>query len=253
MKLLLDTWLLFVRYLLLLVRNPAWVVIGLLQPILYLVLFAPLLKSIAAVPGFPRGGAYNVFVPGLLIQLGLFGATGVGFGLIAELRAGVIERFRVTPVSRLALLLGRALRDILTLVIQSLLLIIASIPFGLTIDVQAALVVLGLVALIGIMMASTSYAVALWLKSEDSYAPLIFTATLPLLLLSGVLLPMSLAPEWLRRIAALNPLAYAVDAARAAFLLHLDDPSVIRGVAVVGILALIAVFAAARSFGRAVA
>jgi ABC-2 type transport system permease protein len=253
MKLLRDTWLLFVRYLLLLVRNPAWVVIGLLQPILYLVLFAPLLKSIAAVPGFPRGGAYNVFVPGLLIQLGLFGATGVGFGLIAELRAGVIERFRVTPVSRLALLLGRALRDILTLVIQSLLLIVASIPFGLTIDVQAALVVLGLVALIGIMMASTSYAVALWLKSEDSYAPLIFTATLPLLLLSGVLLPMSLAPDWLRRIAALNPLAYAVDAARAAFLLHLDDPSVIRGVAVVGILALIAVFAAARSFGRAVA
>jgi ABC-2 type transport system permease protein len=74
-----------------------------------------------------------------------------------------------------------------------------------------------------------------------------------LLLLSGVLLPMSLAPEWLRRIAALNPLAYAVDAARAAFLLHLDDPSVIRGVAVVGVLALIAVFAAARSFGRAVA
>jgi ABC-2 type transport system permease protein len=253
MKLLRDTWLLFVRYLLLLVRNPAWVVIGLLQPILYLVLFAPLLKSIAAVPGFPRGGAYNVFVPGLLIQLGLFGATGVGFGLIAELRAGVIERFRVTPVSRLALLLGRALRDILTLVIQSVLLIVASIPFGLTIDVQAALVVLGLVALIGIMMASTSYAVALWLKSEDSYAPLIFTATLPLLLLSGVLLPMSLAPDWLRRIAALNPLAYAVDAARAAFLLHLDDPSVIRGVAVVGILALIAVFAAARSFGRAVA
>jgi ABC-2 type transport system permease protein len=253
MKLLRDTWLLFVRYLLLLVRNPAWVVIGLLQPILYLVLFAPLLKSIAAVPGFPRGGAYNVFVPGLLIQLGLFGATGVGFGLIAELRAGVIERFRVTPVSRLALLLGRALRDILTLVIQSVLLIVASIPFGLTIDVQAALVVLGLVALIGIMMASTSYAVALWLKSEDSYAPLIFTATLPLLLLSGVLLPMSLAPEWLRRIAALNPLAYAVDAARAAFLLHLDDPSVIRGVAVVGVLALIAVFAAARSFGRAVA
>src|SRR5258708_33230568 len=102
----------------------------------------------AATPGFPPGGAYNVFVPGLLIQLGLFGATGVGFGLIAELRAGVIERFRVTPVSRLALLLGRALRDILTLVIQSVLLIVASIPFGLTIDLQAALVVLGLVALI---------------------------------------------------------------------------------------------------------
>src|SRR5207302_11318619 len=106
--------------LILLVMSPAWVIIGLLPPILYLVLFAPLLKSIAAVPGFPRGGAYNVFVPGLLIQLGLFGASGVGFPLIAELRAGVVERFRVTPVSRLALLLGHALRDIFVLLVQSL-------------------------------------------------------------------------------------------------------------------------------------
>jgi ABC-2 type transport system permease protein len=253
MKVARDTWLLFGRYFMLLVRNPAWVVIGLLQPILYLVLFAPLLKSIAQVPGFPRGGAYNVFVPGLLIQLGLFGASGVGFGLIAELRAGVIERFRVTPVSRLAMLLGRAARDILTLLIQSALLILASIPFGLSINLQAALVVLGLVALIGIMMASTSYAVALWLKSEDAYAPLIFTATLPLLLLSGVLLPLTLAPDWLRRIAAANPLAYAVDAARAAFLLHLSDPSVARGLVIISALAVIAILGAARAFGRAVA
>src|SRR5258708_9032538 len=109
MKLLRDTWLMFQRYLEVLLRNPPWVVIGGLHPVMYLVLFAPLLKAMAATPGFPPGGAYNVFVPGLLIQLGLFGASGVGFGLIAELRAGVIERFRVTPVSRFALLLGRAL------------------------------------------------------------------------------------------------------------------------------------------------
>src|SRR6266852_8599731 len=101
-----DTWLVFGRYLEIFLRNPVWVIIGVVQPALYLVLFAPLLESIAKSPGFPAGGAYNVFVPGLLIQLGLFGASGVGFGLIAELRSGVIERMRVTPVSRFALLLG---------------------------------------------------------------------------------------------------------------------------------------------------
>src|SRR5690242_16790159 len=95
-----DTWLIFQRHMGLFLRNPTWVVIGLVQPLLYLLLFAPLLKSIASVRGFPPGGAYNVFVPGLLIQLGLFGATSVGFGLIHELRIGVIERMRVTPVSR---------------------------------------------------------------------------------------------------------------------------------------------------------
>src|ERR1700738_2517918 len=113
MKLARDTWLVFGRYFGLFIHNPAWVVIGVVQPLLYLILFAPLLNSIAKTPGFPTGGAYNVFVPGLLVQLGLFGASGVGFGLIAELRMGVIERLRVTPVSRFALLLGRTLRDIL--------------------------------------------------------------------------------------------------------------------------------------------
>src|ERR1700738_3381968 len=93
-------------------RNPVWVVIGVIQPIFYLLLFAPLLEGISHSPGFPQGGAYNVFVPGLLIQLGLFGASGVGFGLIAELRSGVIEPLRVTPVSRFAVLLGRPLRGL---------------------------------------------------------------------------------------------------------------------------------------------
>jgi ABC-2 type transport system permease protein len=252
-KTLRDIWLVFLRYWGIFVRNPAWVVIGVLQPVLYLVLFAPLLKSIASVQGFPPGGAYNVFVPGLLIQLGMFGAAGVGFSLIAELRAGVVERFRVTPVSRLALLLGRAFRDILMLLMQATILIILSLPFGLSIHFTGVLVVLALVGLLGLLMASISYACALWLKSEDSFAPLIFTATLPLLLLSGVLLPLTLAPGWLRAIAAANPLSYAVDAARAVFNDHLGDVSVEKGVLLTAILAVFAVAIAVRAFGRALA
>src|SRR5215471_15453471 len=153
MKTLRDTWLVFQRYLDLLLHNPVWVVIGVVQPLLYLLLFAPLLKSIAAMPGFPSGGAYNVFVPGLLIQLGLFGASGVGFSLIAELRFGVVERLRVTPVSRFALLLGRSLRDVLILLVQSLMLILLSLPFGLDIHPVGLIVMLVLVAMIGFLMA----------------------------------------------------------------------------------------------------
>jgi len=68
MKIARDTWIVFQRYFGLFVRNPAWIVIGVVQPLLYLLLFAPLLKSIASAPGFPPGGAYNVFVPGSLIH-----------------------------------------------------------------------------------------------------------------------------------------------------------------------------------------
>ena len=148
MKLLRDSWLVYQRYLGILLRNPAWVIIGVTQPVLYLLLFAPLLKSIARMPGFPPGGAYNVFVPGLLIQLGLFGAAGVGFSLISELRFGVIERLRVTPVSRAALLIGRAMRDVMNLLIQSLILVLLALPFGLSIHVGGLLLVLALIALI---------------------------------------------------------------------------------------------------------
>ncbi|MHB8393197.1 MAG: ABC transporter permease [Candidatus Dormibacteria bacterium] len=253
MKLLRDTWLVFQRYFSLFIHNPAWVAVGVLQPALYLLLFAPLLKSIVHLPGFPPGGAYNVFVPGLLVQLGLFGAAGVGFSLISELRGGVVERLRVTPVSRLALLLGRALRDTLTLLVQSLILVVIALPFGLSIQPLGIVLVLALVGLIGLLFASISYWMALLLKDENSFAPIIFTAALPLLLLSGVLLPMSLAPPWLQTISTLNPLSHAVTAARSIFLGHLANATVLEGIVIVGVLAVLAVAGAARAFGRAVA
>jgi ABC-2 type transport system permease protein len=253
MKLARDTWLVFGRYFGLFIRNPAWVALGVLQPVIYLVLFAPLLLPVSRLQGFGSGGAYNVFVPGLLVQLGMFGAAGVGFSLIAELRAGVIERLRVTPVSRVALLLGRALRDMLSIVVQSLILILLSLPFGLSIHPIGVVITLGLIALIGLMTASIAYALALWARDENTYAPIIFTSTLPILLLSGVLLPLGLAPQWLRNIAAVNPLSYAVDAARAVFRDQISDPSVIKGVAVMLVLSIVAIVIGARSFGRAVA
>jgi ABC-2 type transport system permease protein len=248
-----DTWLVFGRYRDLMFHNVAWMAVEIIQPLLYLVLFAPLLKSIATTPGFPPGGAYNVFVPGLLIQLGLFGSAGVGFSLIAEVRYGVLERLRVTPVSRVALLLGRAMRDVLAMLIQSVVLIVLSLPFGLNVNPVGLLIMFAMVALIGLVFTSISYTVALALRSEDSYAPIVFTAALPLLLLSGVLLPLSLAPGWLRALAALNPLSYAVDAGRAIFNNHLAETSVVEGVVIMGVLAVLATLLAARSFGRSVA
>jgi ABC-2 type transport system permease protein len=253
MKLIRDTWLLFGRSLSLTVRNPVWVAVGVVQPLYFLVLFGPLLEPLAGAPGFPPGPPLNVFVPGLLIQLGLFGAGFVGFGLIAELRWGVVERLRVTPVSRLALLLGRALRDVVVLLFQALLLVACAIPFGLHANPLGLIVMLGLLALMGLLMVSISYALALWLRSEDALAPLLNTITLPVLLLSGVLLPLSLAPGWLQAVATLNPLSHAVLAARALFNEQLGDPSIPLALALFAALAGLALAVASRAFNRAVA
>src|SRR5258708_7421818 len=253
MKVARDSWLVFRRYFGRSLARPAYIGVSLGQPVLYLILFAPILKSVAQLPGFPHGGAYNVFVPGLLVQLGLFSVTSGGGALIAELKAGIIERFRVTPVSRLALLLGRSLRDIVVLLLQALIIIVASVPFGLVIHPIGIVLALLLMALIGLLMGSVSYAAALWLRDENTFGAIVFSATLPLLLLSGVLLPMSLAPDWLQGMAALNPLKYAVDAQRALFTNQVATRSVAVGFVAVGLLAAACCAAAGRAFWRAIA
>jgi ABC-2 type transport system permease protein len=213
-----ETWIVFSRALRLSLRNPVWVVIGLTQPVLYLALFGPLLKKVVEnTPGLPPGDAWQIFVPGLLVQLGIFGAAFVGFGLVAEWRAGVIERMRVTPAHRTALLAGRVARDVVVLLVQGALLMLVAVPFGLRVPVGGAVLALLVVGLLAAAFSSLSYAAALALKSEDALAPLLNGIAVPVLLLSGILLPMSLAPAWLRTLSDVNPLKHVVDGIRAFF------------------------------------
>jgi len=250
MRALSDTWLIFKRSVILTLRQPTWLLFGIMYPVLYLVLFGPLLDKAVGAAG---GGvsATNWFVPGLLVQVALFGSAFVGFGLIAELRYGVVERMRVTPMSRTAMLLGRSLRDVLLLLLQALIMIVLAIPFGLHLDPVGILVTFGMLALIALVMAPLSYAAALVLKSEDAFAPLVQGVTMPLLLLSGILLPMALAPDWLRFLSTINPLTHAVDAVRAIFNGQWGDQEIVIGTVVTAALAVLAVRFAGRSFTRA--
>ncbi|HEY0483334.1 MAG TPA: ABC transporter permease [Kofleriaceae bacterium] len=234
----------------LLLREPVWIVIVMIQPLLYLALFAPLLDPIAKTPGFPPGNAWSVFVPGLLIQLGIFGSMFVGFGIIAEIRYGTVERMRVTPASRLGLLLGRVLRDTLVLLVQATLLTLIAVAFGLRVPLAGALITVGIVGLLGVSLASLSYAAGLWLKSEDALAPLLNMVSVPVLLLSGILLPMTLAPRWLYRLSQANPFSHIVDGARAAFRNDLGNSSLVIGLLCAAALAVLGLAVATRTFQR---
>lgn len=246
-----DTILVFNRAMRLSLRNPAWVIIGLMQPILYLVMFGPLLEPLGSMPGFPSGSAFQVFVPGILVQLGLFGAAFVGFGIIAEWRSGVIERMRVTPMSRTALLLGRVLRDAVVLVVQAVILVLTAVVFfDLRAPLDGVLLGLVLVGVLGITMASISYGVALSLKSEDAFAPLLNSVMMPVMLLSGIMLPMSLGPDWLYNLSRINPMSYIVDGARAAFRGDFGAQAFTIGVIVSVVLAALGVGLGGRIFRR---
>jgi ABC-2 type transport system permease protein len=250
MKLLRDIWLIFQRQMLLVLRNPVWLIVGIIQPLYYLFLFGPLLKK--ALNASNNAEAYQTFVPGLLVLLAVFGPFFVGFALIAELRAGVIERSRVTPVSRLALLVGRSLRDVVSLLFQALIITVLSIPFGLSVQLGNIILVYLLLGLIALMLSAMSYGVALKLRSEDALAPLLNTVGQPVLLLSGILLPLSLAPGWLQGIAKWNPFSWAVDAARALFAGDPGDPNVWKALVILGVLTVASVTWAARAFANSI-
>ena len=187
-------------------------------------------------------------MPGLLIQLALFGSTFVGFAIISEWRAGIIERYRVTPVSRVALLTGRVLRDVVTLVVQSTMLILAGLAFGLRAPLGAVLLSYVYIVLVAIGLSSLSYATALRIKSEDAFAPLVNSVVLPLILLSGIMLPMTLGPGWLQGVARISPFRYIIDAMREAYAGHYWDAVIVEGLCVAVGLAAVLLWLGSRVF-----
>jgi ABC-2 type transport system permease protein len=248
-----EIWLVFRREQTLALRNPAWIGIGIMQPVLYLVLFGPLMERIvASTPGFPPGNAWVILTPALILQLGLFSMFS-GFGVLADLRNGVLERMRVTPVRRMALLLGKVANNAVQLLFQAILiLVLALVAFDLHAPIGGIVLSLLIVLLLGIALASSSYAVALILKSEEAFIPLLNTVLLPILLLSGILIPITaaLAPGWLYRISRINPFTHIMDADRAAFRGDTSLDGLLTGSIVVLVLTVLAVWWGARTFQR---
>jgi len=130
MKLLRDTWLVFQRHMTLTFRTPIWIVLGVAQPVVYLILFAPLLKpALSSLGSHTMADAYRIYVPGMLVALPS-GSAAPGLRPARRGALRVIERARVTPISRTALLLGRAMRDVVSLIVQAGIITVLALPFG---------------------------------------------------------------------------------------------------------------------------
>jgi ABC-2 type transport system permease protein len=210
-----DIGLLFGRSFREAMRNGLWVIVGVSTPLLYLALFTPLLQQLVGGPGFPTGSsALDVFLPGLLAFLAFGSGLGPGYTTMFELQEGTVERFRVTPVSRFALLIGPILSNITWLFIFSAILVAIAVPFGFHLHIAGMVVSFVLLALTLAIMASFSISIAFLTKDISSMSAILNGLNLPILLLSGVLLPLTLAPQWMRIIAHINPLYYVVDADR---------------------------------------
>ncbi|MEU9860915.1 ABC transporter permease [Streptomyces sp. NPDC047971] len=243
-----DTALIFGRYARQTLRSKFQMLFGVLMPLLYLFFFGPLLADL---PLGREGDSWQILVPGLLLQLGLFGASFAGFSLIMEKNWGVVERMRVTPVSRLALLLGRVLRDASLFVFQAVLLVLAALAMGLRAPLAGILIGFVFVALLTFALASLSYALAMKVRTPQEFGPTINALSLPAMLLSGLMLPMALAPGWLDVLSRLMPFRYLVDAVRDAYVGRYATTTMLYGVLVAVALTALAVTVGTRTFRRA--
>ncbi|MEV4974059.1 ABC transporter permease [Streptomyces scopuliridis] len=243
-----DTALVFGRYARQTLRSRFQILFGVLMPLLYLLFFGPLLT------GLPLGGAgdsWQVLVPGLLLQLALFGALFAGFSVIVEKQLGVVERMRVTPVSRLALLLGRVLRDAALLVLQAVLLVLAALLMGLRAPLAGVLIGFAFVAVLTVALASLSYALALKVGTPQEFGPTVNAVSMPSMLLSGLMLPMALAPAWLDVLSRFVPFRYLVDAVRAGYVGDYAGTAMLYGVLMAVALTLVSVTVGTRVFRKA--
>ncbi|MFE3855001.1 ABC transporter permease [Streptomyces griseorubiginosus] len=243
-----DTAIVYGRYLRQSLRSRFALLFGVLMPLLYLVFFGPLLTGL---PLGGRGSSWQVLVPGLLLQLGLFGALFAGFMIILENGQGVVERMRVTPVSRLALLLGRVLREATVFVFQAVLLVLAALAMGLRAPLAGILIGFGFVALLTVSLASLSYALAMKVRTPQEFGPLVNAVSMPSMLLSGLMLPMTLGPAWLDVLSHFMPFRYLVDAMRDAYVGAYTTDHMLYGVLVAVGFAVVAVTVGTRVFRTA--
>lgn len=218
MKLARDTWLVFQRQWLLTLRVPVAVAFSLAQPITYLVLFAPILKLALSAEGVTSyAQAFRIYVPGLLSVMAVIGGMAGGFGLLADIRSGIVERGKVTPMSRLSLVLGRILRDVSKILVDAALITVLALPFGLRVGFGGLVLAFVLLTILALMSTTFGYGLALLVRNEGTLGQVILTLANPIMLLAGVLLPLTLAPLWMVRIAKWDPFYWATNGMRALY------------------------------------
>jgi ABC-2 type transport system permease protein len=197
-------------------RDPFSLLFGMIQPLVFLALFGPLLSG--SMGGAFGDGVWQWFVPSILVMTTLFGTSTTGANLLSEFQTGAHERMLVTPLSRSSLLIGRALKEMVPLFGQAVVVIAVMTPFAFDLHLGGALIGLALLAVFGVGLGSFSYALAIAVRKQDwMFWVVQQTFLFPLMILSGMLLPLETGPGWMRAASKFNPLSYVVDAERTLF------------------------------------
>lgn len=219
MKTVRDTWWMIARQSRNLMREPIWIAMMIIQPIIWLLLYGQLFSRVGAL----RGGAdsYIQFLaPGIICMNAFFGGSWAGMAMISDLDRHVVDRFLAAPTSRLAIVLSQVVRAGIIAILQAALLLVIGLALGMRVHGGALgwLVAFAACALLATTFAGFSHGVALLVRKEASMIATANFIGLPLMFLSAILIPRSQMPGWIDTLSRFNPVNWGVEAARNAIL-----------------------------------
>ncbi len=212
MNMLRDTWYITLRDLRARIRMPVFIFMSLFQPILWLVLFTQIFKSLGGMPGIGDSSYLQFFAPGVLVMMTLFGSAFAGFGMLMDMDTGILSKMLATPVTRVSIIIGRVLASTIVILVQALIIVIVSLIMGVQMKTGMPGVVFSffLLSLLGLGFAAFSNGLALLLKRQENVMAVTNMLTMPLMFLSSLMMPPALLPSWLNTVRQINPIDYAV-------------------------------------------
>jgi ABC-2 type transport system permease protein/oleandomycin transport system permease protein len=197
------------------VRNPAFIVFAIVQPVMFVLLFRYVFGGAihVAVPG----GYVDFLMPGIIAQSAAFGSFGTAIALARQIQRGLIDRLRAMPIARSAVLLGRLVADTVRLVMTLAVIVGVGYAVGFRFDngVGPAILMVVLGVVFGVTVCTVSAFVGLAIKDEESVGSFGLIWLFPLTFVSAAFVPVSSMPGWLQAFAKNQPVTIVIDEMRA--------------------------------------
>ena len=246
-----DTWYLTGRKLRALVRQPYVLAFSVVQPAIWLFLFGELFHKVIDIPGFAYHGSYLAYlIPGIVAMNAMSGNMWAGMSMIEEIDRGTLNRFLVTPASRLAIMNASVAEQAVSTTVQTLIIVALGYAGGARYPGGVGGIVILIVAsiLVGVLWGGLSNMTGMLLRSREAIIGVYTFFMLPLMFLSSAFIQPAFMPGWMQAIASRNPLNWEVQIGRDALSASTDWSAVAVRSGGLLVLALLAVAISVSTF-----
>jgi ABC-2 type transport system permease protein len=223
-ELLATTWGLSLRHARTMVRIKTFLVLDLVQPMIWLLLYGQLFERAVQIPGFKAASYLEFITPGIVVMTAFFGALWSGMTVVTDVRSGIIDRYLTTPASVAGIVLSRVVVVAVRVAAQAVIVVAVAMAAGARPDSGPLgfAVMLVASAILAVAFGALSTGLAIASRREETLIAVNQVLGLPLLFVSAIFIARNLMPGWMADVASLNPLQWAVDASRAALQAHPD-------------------------------